>query len=282
MAGLRAGSSWRYVRIQYSNGREVREGHVFPLAYNEGGPGRPGRHILPVLANYSIYQFMQRAAASDLNRTPSTSSPLPASPRDLDRHTTKRQKISSSVPVPVPAFPSPHTSTPRACYQSDDPSTPVSPEGNQSSTRQSYGGNAAETPWVLHLSRRTDDGHAPSSPLEYTSPPDRATGRRRFGNFKTKSSEKKAETGDGEPDDGSLSSPDSDENYEQYSERMSGAAQQNSAKPPGKRRQDQDDHRSDKINLKKRRSGGGGISASSGMRQPGFNGRKYEKDRRRG
>lgn len=219
---------------------------------------------------------MQRAAASDLSRTPSTSSPLPASPRDLDRHTAKRQKTSSSVP----AFPSPNTSTPRSFYHSDDPGTPVSQEGNQSYMPQSYGENAAETPWVLNISRRTDEGHAPPSPpLEYTSPPDTAIGRRRFGNFKKKSSEKKAKTRDGEPD-GSLSSADSDENYEQYSERMSGATQQNSAKPAGKRRHDQDDDKMDKINLKKRRSGG--ISASSGMRQPGFDGRKYGKDRWKG
>ena len=218
---------------------------------------------------------MQKAAASDLSRTPSTSSPLPASPRDLDGHSAKRQKISSSVP----AFPSPNTSTPRSFYQSDDPSTPMSQEGNQSYTPQNYGGNAAETPWVLNILRSTDERHGPGSPLEYTSPPDRAIGRRRFGNFKKNSGEKKAKTRDGEPD-GSLSSADSDEYHERYSERMSGATQQNGAKPTGKRRQDQDDDTMDKINLKKLRSGG--ISASSGMRQPGFDGRKYKKDKRKG
>ncbi|KAF7510545.1 hypothetical protein GJ744_006391 [Endocarpon pusillum] len=220
-------------------------------------------------------KFMQRAAASDLGRTPSTSSPLPASPRDFDGHSTKRQKISPSVP----AFPNPNTSTPRSFYQSNDPSTPVSQEGNQSYMPQNYGGNAAETPWVLNVSQRTDEGHAPSSPLEYTSSPDTAIGRRRFGDFKMKSSEKKAKTRDGEPD-GFLGSADSDENYEQYSERMSAAAQQNSAKPTGKRRQDQDDNKMHKTNLKKPRRGG--ISASSGMRQPRFDGRKYKKDKRKG
>jgi hypothetical protein len=54
---------------------------------------------------------------------------------------------------------------------------------------------------------------------------------------------------------------------------------QNVEKSRGKRRQDQDDDRRDKIKLKKMRSDG--ISASSGMRQSGFAGKKY-KDRRKG
>ncbi len=211
---------------------------------------------------------MQRAAASDTNRTPSISSPLPASPQYDGGHFAKRQKASSSIP----AFPSPSPSVPRPFYQSDSPSTPVSQEKSQNYTSHHHGGNVTETPWVLHILRSTDERHDPSTPLEYTSPPDAVIGRRIFGNYKKKSAQKMARTEDGDPA-GSLSSADSDENYEQYEKNYG-------AKPTGKRRQDQDDDKIDRIDLKKLKSGG--ISASSGMRQPGSDGRKYKKDKRKG
>jgi hypothetical protein len=216
---------------------------------------------------------MQRSAASASNRAPSASSPLPANfPQSPHEDSAKRQKLSSSIPQ----SPDPAALTPRSLYQSDDPTTPL-PQGMGKAFTQCYGGNEAETPWILNTSSSTGTHEAPSSPVEDTSPPDGVIGRRTFGNFKKKTTEISA--ADRSKDDGSLSSGDLDEDYEQHGERMQRRTTQNGEKPRGKRRQDQDDDRMDKIKLKKMRSGG--ISASSGMRQSGFAGKKY-KDKRKG
>lgn len=220
---------------------------------------------------------MQRAAASASDRTPLKSSPLPASsPQDLGEQPAKRQKLSASVPQ----SPEINASSPCSSYGADDPSTPLTQGNTTSFTPQNYGGNEAESHWVLNTSRSTGIEGTPNSPPEDKWPQDTVIGRRTFGDFKKKSAKKAPIASRGREDDGSPSSGNSDEDHEEYGERMYGGTMQNGGKSKGQRRQDRDDDRMDKINLKQLKSGG--ISASSGMRQPGFDGKKYNKDKRKG
>jgi hypothetical protein len=243
-------------------------------------------------------QFMQRAAASGSNRSPSTPIHLPAnSPRELNGHSAKRRKLSPSVPQ----SPDPVVSTPGSLYQSDESRTPLPQlqERSKSFTPLSYGGNAAETPWVLNITSdsvatQQQEQEQPISPQEETLPQEPVLGRRTFGNFKKKSttttttntakasSKRKDEDNDNDNDNESLSPGELDEDYEQYGERMHGRQPPSSSaeKSRSKRRKDQDDDRLDTINLKRLKSGG--ISAASGMRQPGFDARKYKRDKRKG
>ncbi len=218
---------------------------------------------------------MQRAAASASHGAALTSSPLPPnSPRDLNGHPAKRQKLSSSLPQ----SPDYSASTPRSLYQSDDPVNPFSQEIVKSFRQQVHGGNEAETPWVLNTSNSTGVRHEPSPPQEKIPPHDAIIGRRIFGDFKKRAIEQADPTRGREKDD-SLSSGDSDEDYEQYGETSHRRTFQNVKSPKGKRRHDQDDDRMDKVNLKKSKSSG--ISASSSMRKRGFAGKQY-KDKQKG
>jgi hypothetical protein len=151
------------------------------------------------IADRCTLQFMQRSAASASNQAPSASSPLPANfSRSPQEDSAKRQKLSS-----IPQSPDPAALTPRSLYQSDDPTTPL-PQGMGKAFTQCYGGNEAETPWILNTSRSIGTQEAPRSPLEGTSPPDAVIGRRTFGNFKKKTTENSA--ADRSKDDDSLSS----------------------------------------------------------------------------
>lgn len=220
---------------------------------------------------------MQRAAASTSSPSSIASSPLPpSSPQDPNGRPAKQQKLFYSVSQ----SPDPNALTPRSFYSSDDTRTPLPQARNQSFTPQSYGGNAAETPWVLSTPRSTGTLDIPVSPSGDTSPPDAVVGRRTFGNFKKRTPGKAAAKNEQKEGDESLSSADSEDDYEQPSTRTNGRATQNGEKSKGKRRQNPDEYMMDKINLKKLKSGG--ISAVSGLRQGGYDGRKYRKDKRKG
>jgi hypothetical protein len=220
---------------------------------------------------------MQRAAASASSRKPLKSSPLPAShPQDLGQQSAKRQKFNASEPQ----SPDLNVSTPHSFSGVDDPGTPMTQQSTRSFTPYNYGGNEAESPWVLNTARNTDVEVIPDSPIQDAWLQEEVIGRRTFGNFKKKSTEKAPTPKRGKEKCGSLSPGNSDEDHEQYSEKMHGAMMQNGGKSKGKRRNDQDGERMDKINLKKLKSGG--LSASSGMRQPGFGGKKNSRGKRKG
>ena len=219
---------------------------------------------------------MQRAAASVSHQNTWNSSPLSASsPQDLNRPAAGRQKISSSVPQ----SPDSNASTPRALCQPSDPTTSLTTQSTQSLTRLNCGGNEAESPWVLNTSGNTGTPPTPNSPPEDTLPQHVVTGRRTFGSFKKKTTDKAPSPKEKE-DDGTLSSGDPDEDYEQYADRMIGKTSKSGGMPQGKRRHDRNDDRMDQVNLKKLKTRG--ISASSGLRQPAFDGKPYKKDKRKG
>lgn len=221
-------------------------------------------------------KFMQRAAASASNRPCPSSSSVPASPiPDPNGHPAKRLKLSS----PAPQSPGPNPSTPHSFHRLDDPSTPLAPDRSKDSTQQTYGGNAAETPWILNPSRAIETPGTPKSPWEDISPEEPAIGRRTFGNFKKKPTEKMA-VPKAREDVESLSSGDQDDSYEHTDARVHEMTLQDVEGTRGKRRQIEENDWMDKINLKKLRSGG--ISASSSMRKPGSDAKAFRKDARKG
>lgn len=209
---------------------------------------------------------MQRAAASTSNRTNPTSSPLSSSsPPNINDHPVKRPKLSPSLPRSLDS----NISTPQSLYQSDDPTTPLTQE-TKGFNPQNYAENAAETPWVLNIpigSKTAQD----ESPLE-----EAVIGRRTFGDFKKKKMAEQVGRNTGEDDAESLSSAE-DEGYEQYGDSLLGRTQHHADR--GKKRKDVNDDRIDRIYLKKLKNGG--ISASAGMRQQGFDAKKYKKDKRK-
>jgi len=162
----------------------------------------------------------------------------------------------------------------------DDPATPLTQQSAQSFTPYNYGGNEAESPWVLFTSRDRDVGVIQESPVENAWLQDMVIGRRTFGNFQKKSADKVPTSSRGGDDHGSLSPGNSGEDHEQYGERMHGAMTRRSGKSKGKRPNDQDGERMDKINLKKLKSDG--LSASSALRNPGLGGKKCSKGKRKG
>jgi hypothetical protein len=220
---------------------------------------------------------MQRAAASASNRTPLKPSPLPASnPSHLSQQPAERQKPNAFEPQ----SPGINISIPRSFSGMDDPATPLMQQSARSSTANNYGGNEAESPWVLNTARGRDVGVIQDSPIEDAWLQDTIIGRRTFGNFQKKSTKKAPISSKGGDDDGSLSAGSLDEDLEQYGERMHGATTQNSRKPKGKRPNEQDGERMDKINLKKLKIDS--LSASSGLREAGLGGKKNSKGRRKG
>jgi hypothetical protein len=216
------------------------------------------------------FQFMQRAAASASKST----IPTPNSPHDLNGHPAKRQKLSSSG-IQTPDL---DLSSPRSLYGSDDLNSPRTGDRSTKFTPQIYGGNTAETPWMLNLPRNVDMIHQTISMQETTSSQEDVVGRRTFGNFKKKTAEKVIATEDGDDDD-SLGSGDLDGDFEQHSSRMYGKISQNGVESISKRKKSPDNDRVDIIRLKKLKTDG--ISAASGMRQPDFDRRKYTKDKRK-
>lgn len=119
--------------------------------------------------------------------------------------------------------------------------------------------------------------HQTISMQETTSSQEDVVGRRTFGNFKKKTTEKVIATEDGDEGD-SLGSGALDGDFEQHSSRMYGKISQNGVESISKRKKSPDNDRMDSIRLKKLKNGG--ISAASGMRQPRFDRRKYTKDKR--
>jgi hypothetical protein len=144
-------------------------------------------------------------------------------------------------------------------------------------TSQLYGGNAAETPWVLSTSVSSRIPYGLSLATEETASQVSVIGRRTFGNFKKQATAKTATTGDAA--DNSLSSAESDDANGQTSMRPRRKMGKEDEKVNGKRRQTGDDASMDKINLKKLRNSG--ISAASGLRQTGFVGKRFTKDQRK-
>jgi hypothetical protein len=231
-------------------------------------------HILSLAFSHSLlilsFQFMQRAAASVSKST--ILNPI-NSPHDPNGHPAKRQMLSP----PGIQTPDLDVSSPRSLYGSDDLNSPRTGDRSTKFRPQIYGGNTAETPWVLNLPRNVDMIHQTISMQETTSSQEDVVGRRTFGNFKKKTTEKVIATEDGDEGD-SLGSGDLDGDFEQHSSRMYGKISQNGVEFISKRKKSPDNDRMDSIRLKKLKNGG--ISAASGMRQPGFDRRKYTKDKR--
>jgi hypothetical protein len=220
---------------------------------------------------------MQRAAASTSTRTPSQPSPLSANyPPDFGQQPAKRQKLNAFEPQ-SPGF---NVSTPDSLSGMDDPATPLMQQTARSSTSCYDGGNKAESPWVLHTARARDVGVIQDPPVEDAWLQDNVIGRRTFGKFQKKSAGKAPTLSRGGDDDASLSSGNSDEDLEQYAEKMYGAMMQNSGKSKGRRTNAQDGEKMNKINLKQLKSDG--LSASSALRKSGVSGKKHSKGKRKG